>query len=586
MTKKQHFWFWFGLSATFLVCGWFILTQPMFYTHDFLHGARIAEMARGLVQGQWPVIWSENFAWGYGMPLFEFYAPLPYFLGALIHLLGANLVWSVKILFLLTSIISFVGAFLWAREFYEDKLAALSGALFTLASYRAMDMFARGAMSELWAIAALPWIFCGLTRLIKGGKKSILITVSGLVVLILSHNITTLLAAPFFVLYVILLLSVNKKWRWPKLRPLIRKLLIAGCWSFALTAFYLLPALFEQNYTQLKTWILGEYFDYRIHFVYPKQFFWDNFGYGGSGYGLNDGISFFLGYAQWILIFFTSAVTLWAAWSFYRRGWQRTKQIKTKSLFLTHEQLFLSSGWLILLVLSLWLATYRAAAIWRLNASWWQMAQFPWRFLAIAIALVAVLAPLGITFLRSRFLQNWLICFAWLILLISSFSYWRGENILGDASDYYQGSPVYIREQSSFVMVDYLPTNFANTWQAVPENEIVFEQNSLAAAPEILINKMAHKKYLLEASQAARLEFKIADYPLWQVIVNEQEQEASVSAHGNVTAMLEDGKNVVELRLLPTPLRRWANLLSAGAWLAAIGCGVYSLATKKKYGSK
>lgn len=586
MIKKQHFWFWIGLSVVFLVCGWFILTQPMFYTHDFLHGARIAEMARGLVQGQWPVIWSENFAWGYGMPLFEFYAPLPYFLGALIHLLGFNLVWSVKILFLLTSIISFIGAFLWAREFYEDKLAVLSGALFTLASYRAMDMFARGAMSELWAIAALPWIFCGLTRLIKGGKKSILITVSGLVVLILSHNITTLLAAPFFVFYVVLLISVTKKWRWSKLWPLLRQFLIVGCWSFALTAFYLLPALLEQNYTQLKTWILGEYFDYRLHFVYPKQFLWDNFAYGGSGYGLNDGISFFLGYAQWILIFFTSVVVLWASWSFWRRGWSRTKQIKTKSLCLAKEQLFLAWGGLALFALSLWLATYWAASVWQLNASWWQMAQFPWRFLAITIVLVAVWAPLGISFLRSRFLQNWLLGVAWLILLSSSFSYWRGESVLGPANDYYQGSPAYIREQSSFVMVDYLPADFANLWQAVPESEVSFDQNSLVSTPEILLNNMTHKKYLLEASQSARLEFKIADYPYWQVIVNQQEQESSASARGNVTAMLEGGKNVVELRLLPTPLRCWANLLSGGAWLAAIVYGVRSLVIKKRYGSK
>ena len=74
--QKINLWFWGGLLAAIIVTSWHMVVRPMFYTHDFLHGARIAEMTRGIKEGVWPVIWSENFAWGYGMPLFEFYAPL------------------------------------------------------------------------------------------------------------------------------------------------------------------------------------------------------------------------------------------------------------------------------------------------------------------------------------------------------------------------------------------------------------------------------------------------------------------------------------------------------------------------------
>ncbi len=148
--------------AVMAISCWSLLSEPMPMMHDFLPGARIAEMWRGLEQGQWPVIWSENFAWGYGMPLFEFYAPLPYFLGAIFFAGGAglSLIGATKALFILTNVASFWGMYFWARQLLggigcrglEQKklergaelLPAICAALFTLASYRGMDIFARG----------------------------------------------------------------------------------------------------------------------------------------------------------------------------------------------------------------------------------------------------------------------------------------------------------------------------------------------------------------------------------------------------------------------------------------------------------
>ena len=55
------------LGLVLLLASWgLFLHQGMFYGHDFLHGARIREMALGLSQGQFPVIWSGNF--GFGAP--------------------------------------------------------------------------------------------------------------------------------------------------------------------------------------------------------------------------------------------------------------------------------------------------------------------------------------------------------------------------------------------------------------------------------------------------------------------------------------------------------------------------------------
>ena len=83
----------------FLASSWALFQPELFYVHDFLHAARIAEMARGLSDLHIPVRWSQNFGYGYGMPLFQFYAPLPYFFGALLYLGGFSIIIAVKALF-------------------------------------------------------------------------------------------------------------------------------------------------------------------------------------------------------------------------------------------------------------------------------------------------------------------------------------------------------------------------------------------------------------------------------------------------------------------------------------------------------
>src|SRR3989344_7467864 len=61
----------------------FALTKPGFFpTQDFIYVARVYEMNRALTDGQFPVRWAPDFR--YGEPLFNFYEPLPYYIGALI----------------------------------------------------------------------------------------------------------------------------------------------------------------------------------------------------------------------------------------------------------------------------------------------------------------------------------------------------------------------------------------------------------------------------------------------------------------------------------------------------------------------
>jgi uncharacterized membrane protein len=49
--------------------------------HDDTQVSRVVVMGRALIHGQFPVRWVSDLGYGYGYPLFNFYGPLPYYVG-------------------------------------------------------------------------------------------------------------------------------------------------------------------------------------------------------------------------------------------------------------------------------------------------------------------------------------------------------------------------------------------------------------------------------------------------------------------------------------------------------------------------
>jgi uncharacterized membrane protein len=195
-----------------LVAGWLclvivisslaLLRPTLFRVHDYVHGARIAELTRSAQAGHLPVRWTANFGYGYGMPLFEFYAPLPYYVGGLIYWLSNDLLLASKALFVIPNIVTVIGAYLLGKALYGRKGGVIVATAYALAPYRAVNLFVRGAISESWAIMVLPfilWAGVSLLRLLgnkseaKQVRQKWLWLVFSLVVLFLSHNLTIII---------------------------------------------------------------------------------------------------------------------------------------------------------------------------------------------------------------------------------------------------------------------------------------------------------------------------------------------------------------------------------------------------------
>src|SRR5579859_1412413 len=112
--------------AAMAASSWALLHSGMFRVHDYTHAARIGEMLRALQDGHFPVRWTANFGFGYGMPLFEFYAPLPYYIGTFFYWLGINIIVVIKLLFFFSSAASFIGMYLLGSKLFGRTGGILS----------------------------------------------------------------------------------------------------------------------------------------------------------------------------------------------------------------------------------------------------------------------------------------------------------------------------------------------------------------------------------------------------------------------------------------------------------------------------
>jgi hypothetical protein len=75
-----------------------LLGPGFFPMHDDTQVGRVVSMGRALRNGQFPVRWVSDLGYGYGYPLYNFYAPLPYYAGGYLHMLGVSGLWSTKIM--------------------------------------------------------------------------------------------------------------------------------------------------------------------------------------------------------------------------------------------------------------------------------------------------------------------------------------------------------------------------------------------------------------------------------------------------------------------------------------------------------
>lgn len=157
-----------GAVVVGLVAAAPLVRVPFFASDDGLvHLWRLWEYARVGAASGLPVRWAPDAAYGFGTPLFTFYNPLAYALGALPVWLGTTAADATKVVFALSFVLAALGAYLLGASWNpRHPLAAglCAALLYTLVPYRLATVYQRGALAEALGLALAPWVVLAVLR--------------------------------------------------------------------------------------------------------------------------------------------------------------------------------------------------------------------------------------------------------------------------------------------------------------------------------------------------------------------------------------------------------------------------------------
>jgi hypothetical protein len=301
-----------------------------------------------------------------GVAIYNFFYPLLYYLIFIATLITGNVILSLKIIEALSLIIAPVFFYLWLNKETGNKFASFVGAiLYLFVPYRFLLIYVR-ASPEYLTYTILPILLYLLVCFLKekeNRRKIFLAFLCSLTggLLIISHNFAAMIILPLVVLYVLLWLIVTKTIR-DKVQ--LFWLLVILISSIGLGAFFVGPAILEMNFVKLAT---VKTIDYTEHFPTLSQLIKSTWGYYYSSPGVvNDGMSFMLGYAQWLVL-------------------------GCAIIFLLFKRNIYLIFWTVLSLLTIFLILPNSLFVWQ-RLKFLQEIQFSWRLLGVAAFTIAALS--------------------------------------------------------------------------------------------------------------------------------------------------------------------------------------------------
>ncbi len=528
-----------------------LFNQGFFPTHDSVHVPRVYEMDRGLRDGQFPVRWTPDVR--YGEATFNFYAPLPYYIGAGISHLGLSYIDSTKALIALGFIFSALAMFLLVRELYGRWAGIVAAAFYTFAPYHSVDIYVRGALPESWALIFLPLIFWSVYRLsLKKGYRDLIFLSLSVAGLLLTHNIMSLMFSVFAAAWTLLLVLKNKDLGFLKL------VVFAVVLGMGLSAFFWLPAFVEKDLVQNKYLTTG-YFDFRGHFVGLQQFFSTKWGYESSVFWTEDNISFQLGLVHWLTVFISVGFLIW---KLFKRN-----IIKNKDVFLI---LFFLGA----LLASLFVQHNQSGFIWE-AIPLMSYIQFPWRFLGISIFLVSIIAGFAVS--QIKFRNSWVSIFLIILVIGVNVNYFRPRiyEPLTD-KDYISDEILANKDRTP---KDYLP----NAVKVVKDRVV----NDPVVSPDLMEitnfqKRSASASFNAEVKKTSHISVPIYYFPNWEVYIDGQKiTQTEPNDEGWIGFNIPTGNHQVLLKFENTPIRTAANMASLFSISLLLGIFLYRRRSKE-----
>lgn len=541
----QHKEFLIGFVLTVSLL-WPLVAAPYFTHHDDVQMIRLYEMDKCIKDNQIPCRWVPDLGGLYGYPIFNYYAPFPYYFGELFYLITNNLIVSVKIMFATSFIGAYIFMFLLARKFWGKLGGSLSAIFYSFAPYHAVDFYIRGAMGEMWALMLFPAILWTVTRLEeKSSISNILLFGVSVASLIITHNLAAMIFLPIMVVWIILLFfkKRNPRFLWFSFFSVLIGLM--------LSAFYLLPMLVEKNLVHVDTTTSG-YFSYTEHFKgFRKLFLERSWEYGSSirevPGGERDRLSYQIGWvhlAGWLLAIVTVRVL-----------WKKSRWLS-----------FVIAVSSVIALVSIYMIHPRSEFMWRIIDPL-KYLQFPWRFLLLVIFMISLLA--GSFFLVNIRKKGLLWVTLVFLVVVLNFSYFKPEKFI-QTSDGERLSGADWDKQIKRSIFDYLPV-----YAKEPPAELAKERfQILTGDSEVYDYKEGTNWLSFKTKTNSHTIIRLSQYyfPDWRISIDGQEAQIEYKDNslGLMTIILGKGDHTVYAKLYDTPIRSVANLITVGGFAVSI----------------
>lgn len=478
----------------------------------------IASMHLALVDGQFPPRWSGTYNYSFGSPHLLFYYPLENYLGSFLHSVGFNFQDVYKILMFFSFVLAPIFFYAWMSQLMSKDSAFFGALLYGLVPYRFVDVFVRGSLGEMFALAIAPLVFFFIQVTIK--KPSIKYVVLGALsygLLILSHNILSLIFSFIFLGYIFI-----ANWSLKKRIISTGLILLLG---LAFSAFFWVPALYESKYINSAAFI-GAF--YKDHFLPFGKIIYSGWGFGDK-VNQENGLSPYIGPIHFSLVLIGSTILL--------------KKFRERRILIF---------WLMVFIVSIFFATSFSRYVWE-EVGILKKFEFPWRFVAIGSFTSAVIG----TYVLASFKRKVFVYFIFAILLIISIP-------LAKVSGYFSNSDKFYL---SFPFMDFHGES-TTIWTAgnaskFPKNPIeIIDGEGLITG---VYKKSNEHKFTVDAKNKLKILDNTVYFPGWRVMVDGKKvpiEFQDMNHRGLITFDIPEGKHNVKVTFGETPMRMIADFIS------------------------
>lgn len=472
-------------------------------THDGeYHLIRFYEFGRMLGSGHLFPRWAPGLNSGYGVPLFNFFYPLPNYTGSFFHFLGWSLTDSFRLTMAVGYVMAICACYLWLKRLYSAFPAIIGGIVGAFTPYWFVDIFVRGSVGE---VLALGCVFVALACIAYQKRTLLALAIAAI---ILSHNIMAMIFLPIIFLYA-----------WISDRSMLRWVIV----GIILTSYFWGPALVERGYVMGLNTV-----NYKDHYPELAQLLIPSWGTGFSGPGFTlDEMSYQIGVVPLFILLISPIMLLW-------------KQ-KFVSLFVG------------VVGISFFLMLEFSAPLWERIPIFTNL-QYPWRLLSVVIVATPFLSAALFSKFRWRVASIGLAAMA----VMLSFSYSKPVLYASRGDEYYLSRREFTDGTSS------LGNSFSTRWMAWQPDRLKKRMELVSGDGLITMKEEGMTKFVgeLVSPLGGIVRTNIAYYPGWRVIVDGRGTSAVPDEKGMISTAIGPGTHTMTVYFSETPLRLVVDVVS------------------------